>query len=83
MGAPGKSHFSRIWFSRKRSIAEVQRIFLIGEDHERWRRSFRLRHVVNLHGPGLRRGPALQIDFFFEPAIEFRRGDALFAGAAT
>src|SRR5580704_6125856 len=60
-------------------IAEVQRILLIGKNHERWRRSLRLRHVVNLHGPGLWRGPALQINFFLEPAIEFRRGYALFA----
>src|SRR5437016_3001379 len=57
-------------------VAEVQRRLLVGEKEERGRRDFRLCNVVNAHGASLRSGAALQVDFFLEPIVEGRRGDA-------
>ena len=64
-------------------VAEVERVFLVGEDQERRRRSFRLREVVDLNRARFRRRAALQIDFFLEPAIQFGRRNALLRAAAT
>jgi hypothetical protein len=60
-------------------VAEVERIFLVGEEKECRRRGFRLDEIVDFDGARFRRGAALEIDFFLEPAIEFGSGDALAA----
>src|SRR6266404_7628212 len=57
-------------------VAEVQRLFLIGENQKRGRRDFCLRHIVNADGASFRRGAALQVDFLLEPIVEDRRRDA-------
>src|SRR5438552_12057396 len=57
-------------------VAEVQRGLLVGEHEERGRGYFRLGDVVDAHRAGLRRGAALQVDFFLEPIVQGRRGDA-------
>src|ERR1700744_2966508 len=60
-------------------VAEVERIFLVGEEQECRRRSFRLDEIVDFDGASFWRRAALEIDFFLEPAIEFGRRDALAA----
>src|SRR5260370_40293593 len=56
-------------------VAEVQRLFLVGENQKRGRRDFCLRHVVDAHGARLRRGATLEVDFFVEPIVKDRRRD--------
>ncbi len=57
-------------------VAEMERIFLIGEEQERRRSGFRLHDVIDFDGARFRSRAALEIDFLFDPAIEFGRGDA-------
>src|SRR6266404_7026951 len=76
---PGEIEFRSELIFQKALEAEVQRLLLIGEDEKRRRRRFRLRDVVDAHRARFRRGAALQIDVFFEPAIQLRRGDAALA----
>src|ERR1700738_2036604 len=60
--------------------AEVQRRLLVGEQKKCGRRRFGLGDVVDAYRARLGRAAALQIDFFLEPAIQVRRGDAALAG---
>src|SRR6202790_937426 len=56
--------------------AEMEGRLLVGEKKEGWRRRFCLRDVVNAHGTSLGRAAALQVDVFFQPAIQIWSRDA-------
>src|ERR1700682_5012833 len=55
---------------------EMQRGLLVGEEQKCGRRGFCLRDVVNAHGARLGRAAALQVDVFFQPAIQIWSRDA-------
>ena len=75
----GKIPFSADLIFEEALVAEVERVFLVGEKEKCWRRSFRLDEIVDFDRARFWRRAALEIDFFLEPAIEFRRRDALAA----
>src|SRR5579863_10380066 len=58
-------------------VAEVERIFLVGEEQECRRRRFRLDEIIDFNRACFWRRAALEIDFFLEPAIQFGRGNTL------
>src|SRR5215469_10315960 len=70
----GKIKFGAQLVFEKTLVAEVQRRFLIGEQEKGGRSGFGLRDVVDAHGAGFRRAPALEVDLPREPIVQRWRG---------
>ena len=79
-GSAGEVPFFAYLIFEEALVAEVERVFLVGEEEECRRGRFRLDEIVDFYRARFRRRAALEIDFFLKPAIEFGRRDALAAG---